>query len=541
MGQSYSRIGSSGPTCDPVLRRVSAEFSICIPAYEMRGRGRQYLAELFRSIDDQTFRSFEVVVSDHSQDNELSSECEQWSSRWPLKYLRLAEGRGNASVNINNAVRHATGRILKPMHQDDFFHTPRALELISDALAGNPNATWGAVGFVHTESFEGVRYRYQVPYYGARMLEEGNTIGAPAVMFYKNGLDIFFDENLIWMNDAELYYRLHQLGGEPLVIPDTLVVIREWPEQVTHTDATAGLRARELEYSAAKHRLVEPEPSGFRRPPITRGESIKLRVLNGFVPGLLQAATRFQQAAARIDDHRLGIALNEDPLTRIANRLGTDKGTRKRYAWEGDRHRYTPIYNSYFESLRDEPIALLEIGVGGGQSVAMWLEYFSAAHIYAVDVLDYTHLNGDRVTTIMADQSDRRALRQAMNTIAREIDIVIDDGGHYMNQQQISLGYLFRGLAPGGIYAIEDLHTSYWPYRGYTSVYDDQPIDVNLARTNTTLGMVRTYVETKRIVSEYLSRDEIEYLDSNIDECVLYDTGANRYGPNHVAIFRKGR
>jgi hypothetical protein len=46
-------------------------------------------------------------------------------------------------------------------------------------------------------------------------------------------------------------------------------------------------------------------------------------------------------------------------------------------------------------------------------------------------------------------------------------DIIIDDGGHTMSQQQISLKTMMLQLNDGGIYVIEDLHTSYWPeYNG---------------------------------------------------------------------------
>jgi hypothetical protein len=63
-----------------------------------------------------------------------------------------------------------------------------------------------------------------------------------------------------------------------------------------------------------------------------------------------------------------------DPLTLLAIRHGTDK-------WGP--HFYTPIYHAVFAHLRDRPVRLLEIGVGGyklrdvgGASLAMWADYF---------------------------------------------------------------------------------------------------------------------------------------------------------------------
>ena len=40
---------------------------------------------------------------------------------------------------------------------------------------------------------------------------------------------------------------------------------------------------------------------------------------------------------------------------------------------------------------------------------------------------------------------------------------MIDDGGHHVRDQLATFAAIFeRGLSPGGIYAIEDIETSYW-------------------------------------------------------------------------------
>jgi hypothetical protein len=394
---------------------------------------------------------------------------------------------------------------------------------------------------VHKESFEGVPFRYRVPYFNERMIEGENTIGAPTVMFYENDLDLFFDEELDWMSDAELYHRLRQAHGEPLVIPDTLVAVRQLPAQETDIDATDERRAREIIYSVGKHHLDRgpTEPPAPASAPISRTDSVKLQLLNPVVPRVVRAVGRLHDAVARLENYRLGIVWNEDELTRLANRYRADKGTRKTYGWDGDRHCYTPVYHRYLADLRHEPIALLEIGIGDGRSIAIWRDYFRSARIYALDVHDYSHLDDERVTTIVADQSDRRDLRRAMETIGRELDVIIDDGGHYMNQQQISLGFLFPYVRSGGLHVIEDLNTSYWPYRGFTAVYDDQPIDVNFDRTNTTLALVRGFQATGTVESEYLTESERAYLDEHIAECALYDTAETSSGPSHLAVFKK--
>jgi hypothetical protein len=42
-------------------------------------------------------------------------------------------------------------------------------------------------------------------------------------------------------------------------------------------------------------------------------------------------------------------------------------------------------------------------------------------------------------------------------------DVVIDDGGHRWGQQIAGAEALFPDLVDGGVYVVEDCHTSYWP------------------------------------------------------------------------------
>ena len=72
-------------------------------------------------------------------------------------------------------------------------------------------------------------------------------------------------------------------------------------------------------------------------------------------------------------------------LTDLANKYGTDKGTREC----GTRHDYTLTYEKFLEPLRNNTLNLLELGVvmegtGGGHSLKMWYEYFTRASLYAL-------------------------------------------------------------------------------------------------------------------------------------------------------------
>jgi hypothetical protein len=160
-------------------------------------------------------------------------------------------------------------------------------------------------------------------------------------------------------------------------------------------------------------------------------------------------------------------------LTELANMYGTDKGTLGPSDDWGSNN-YTDIYAAYLDSMRRLPIAFLEIGLGvvgdrwashivhgrnaGGASVKMWQEYFPKAMIYGIDVNACAYLDTDRVRTFVADQGDPRQLQDAVDKMGDgRFDVIIDDGSHRPDHQQISLAFLFPLLKPGGIYFIEDL------------------------------------------------------------------------------------
>jgi hypothetical protein len=50
------------------------------------------------------------------------------------------------------------------------------------------------------------------------------------------------------------------------------------------------------------------------------------------------------------------------------------------------------------------------------------------------------------------------------------VDIVLDDGSHQTKHQIESFKILFPEMSEGGLYMVEDLHTSYW--RGYGGGYN---------------------------------------------------------------------
>jgi hypothetical protein len=128
---------------------------------------------------------------------------------------------------------------------------------------------------------------------------------------------------------------------------------------------------------------------------------------------------------------------------------------------------YFDIYDRHFSKYRGRDVHLLEFGVSHGGSLQMWKHYFGAkAKIYGVDINpDCKQLEEEQVKVFIGDQADKQFLRSLLANIPR-IDILIDDGGHTMEQQIATFEVLFAHIDEEGVYLCEDLHTSYWQEYG---------------------------------------------------------------------------
>ena len=63
--------------------------SIAIPTCESKGRSVEFLDDLFRTIEIQTFKDFEVVVSDHSKDDKLVDVIDDFQYKFDINMLKI--------------------------------------------------------------------------------------------------------------------------------------------------------------------------------------------------------------------------------------------------------------------------------------------------------------------------------------------------------------------------------------------------------------------------------------------------------------------
>jgi len=147
-------------------------------------------------------------------------------------------------------------------------------------------------------------------------------------------------------------------------------------------------------------------------------------------------------------------------LTELANEIGTDKGNIHHEA-----HDYTSVYETYFSSLRDNPIKMLEIGIWDhrfpGASIKLWTSYFNNLEFIGFEIMpEAKSLEDLNIRIFTGNQYKTEDLNNCIEQYGTDYDIIIDDGVHTFEAIKTSFEVLYPHLKKGGMYVIEDIHAN---------------------------------------------------------------------------------
>lgn len=204
-------------------------------------------------------------------------------------------------------------------------------------------------------------------------------------------------------------------------------------------------------------------------------------------------------------------------LTRLANKYATDKGDFG--------HHFTYAYEAFFRPVRESTRRVLEIGIGFGASIRMLADYFHNATIVGVDINRVQLDPHPRIVVEQLSAGNFDALRKLAQGKG-PFDIVIDDGGHFMVQQQVALAALLPHVQPRGLYIIEDLHTSLVP--GHFGVEADVPTTLDLVNWLSGVGM--------RPEMPHLDRQALDEIRADVQNALVFDANDGR---SLTSILRK--
>lgn len=222
-----------------------------------------------------------------------------------------------------------------------------------------------------------------------------------------------------------------------------------------------------------------------------------------------------------IETKELIISSNELTLSDISKTYPTDKDFTHNY--------YNGVYEGYFKNIKNEVKKLCEIGIGGfssdlkwlpGNSLRVWRNYFINAEILGLDIVRHKLDDLERITIDWLDQSKRDLVIEYSSKL-NDYDIIIDDGSHNVYDQQITFAHFFKSLKSGGIYVLEDLHSS---------IEVNDPAKAKLWGWGepghiTPLEMLNHFIETGKIISDDLTEEEKSYLEEHIKNVKIFHLG----------------
>ena len=188
--------------------------SVCIPTYNQV----KFLTLVLENLVKQTYQDFEVIVTDDSTTKEVELLVDSYKKQLNIKYYRNEPSLG-AIKNWNHSLRLAEGKVVKLMHHDDYLNSETSLEqLVAPFLKGFKGVVLSDALVWRSETLENTEFRVnrqllsQVVQKPLLVLK-GNQVGPPSSLLYPK-LDLFYDEQLVWLVDLDFYVRLFSKFGD---------------------------------------------------------------------------------------------------------------------------------------------------------------------------------------------------------------------------------------------------------------------------------------------------------------------------------------
>lgn len=187
-------------------------------------------------------------------------------------------------------------------------------------------------------------------------------------------------------------------------------------------------------------------------------------------------------------------------------------------------HDYIPFYEQHLP----EKICglIVEFGVFRGASLRWLLAKFPDAQIVGVDIEqpgpDWP--KDPRIRYVTLDQGNQNAV-QAFFAGTPYPDLIIEDGSHIPLHQSLCLKYGLKALTHGGVYVLEDIHTSHPAHQLYKDEFSARMATFGLfgrlgaqllrrqtSYHQTSLSTLLAMEHLKRLNKQYLTPQEVGIL-----------------------------
>lgn len=202
-----------------------SKITIALPTHNMKNK-EFFLRRSLDALSDQSFKDFDVIVSDNSDDLILEEIIKKEYPELTIAYYRNPI-KGMAQ-NTNFAIEKCTGEIIKILYLDDYLAHKKSLQDIVDMLTPRWFSTqkhW-LISAVDNNL---------KPYWTDNIHTGRNKLGSPSALAFRNkGFRIYFDEELTWLLDCDYYKRMHKIYGKPIILNKVNVNIGVGEHQMTN-------------------------------------------------------------------------------------------------------------------------------------------------------------------------------------------------------------------------------------------------------------------------------------------------------------------
>ncbi len=189
-------------------------------------------------------------------------------------------------------------------------------------------------------------------------------------------------------------------------------------------------------------------------------------------------------------------------------------------------HGYSIFYQKYFENLKSNTLNILEIGSFHGNASAALFFYFKKSNFFAGDIYpDLFRYRSKRIKNFYVNSSEEDSIQKnIIDKFSDNFDIIIEDAGHSLKDQIISLFMLFEKLNSGGLFIVEELD------------FPDTRKDMNLENEKPTLREILFKFKKEKILlnSKYIKKNDRDNFLDSIQSIEIY-----KGNYNEIAILRK--
>ena len=175
-------------------------------------------------------------------------------------------------------------------------------------------------------------------------------------------------------------------------------------------------------------------------------------------------------------------------------------------------HSYHIYYEKFFSAKKSLDINLLELGAFKGNASAAFYFYLKKCEIISCDLFpDLFLYKSKRINNFKIDSSSEIELKHKIVNRDYKFDIIIEDAGHYLKDQIISLFILFKTLKSKGIFVIEELD------------FPNKRKDMNPNNERPTLrDILQSVIKNENFDSQYISKEEKYYFLNHFNSIDIF-------------------